>query len=103
MKQILSVVALLVFSVPVSGAELSDASVATKSESVLAQKILLTMMSESESVRSEAAAHELLGDAYACDGLRTQAQCEYAIARQITLNQAAKNGAVSSGVVTSCQ
>lgn len=47
----------------------------------LAERILLTMMSESESVRAEPAAHELLGDVYAAEGFAVQANCEYEIAR----------------------
>lgn len=47
----------------------------------MAEHIMLSMMSESESVRSEPVAHELLGDVYSAEGLSVQAQCEYEIAR----------------------
>lgn len=76
-RSLLLVLSLTVMA-PAGASELTKESAA---ECKLAERILLTMMSESESVRSEPAAHELLGDVYTAEGFAVQANCEYEIAR----------------------
>lgn len=56
------------------------------------------MMSESESVRPEPAAHELLGDVYAAGGISVQANCEYEIARVLAKRKTTEGEAATEAV-----
>lgn len=77
-KSLLVVLSLTVMAPAAGATELTNESDA---QCKLAERILLTMMAESESVRAEPAAHELLGDVYAAEGFSVQAKCEYEISR----------------------